>query len=482
MTPEASARMVRALAAQHAARVIETHISWVLLTGDLAWKLKKPLHLPFLDHRTLAARQFSCAEELRLNGRLAPGLYLGIDAITGTPDAPVIAGDGEPIDYAVRMRRFADGALFSERVEAGLLQAREVDALAALLADFHDQAPRADAAMGFGTFELRRDAALAAAAGAAQRSGEPLPDLQAWIGQQATQLAPLWADRLATGHVRECHGDLHLANLVRLPGATEGEPGTVAAFDGIEFAPTLRWIDVLDDVAFTVMDFAARGRGDLAFRLLNGWLDRTGDHAALPALRFACVYRALVRAHVHALRGAQAAARHYVGQARAWATAAEPRLCITHGLPASGKSWRSLAWLQDHGAIRLRSDVERKRLFGLPMLARTHEAGVDAYTPEATHRTYAELLARGRIALAAGFPVVLDAAYLRRTERDAACALAREMGVPFAILDCEASMAVLRERIAARQGDPSEANLDVLERMAAVAEPLSAEEADCVER
>lgn len=482
MTPEASARMVRALAAQHAARVIETHISWVLLAGDLAWKLKKPLQLPFLDHRMLAARRFSCEEELRLNGRLAPGIYLGIDAITGTPEAPVTGGEGAPIDYAVRMRRFADGALFSERVEAGNLQAREVDALAALLADFHTQAPRADTAMGFATFELRRDAALAAAAGAAQLTAEPLPDLQAWIEQQAAQLAPLWADRLASGHVRECHGDLHLANLVVLTGAAQGEPATVAAFDGIEFAPALRWIDVLDDVAFAVMDFAARGRRDFAFQLLNGWLDRTGDHGALPALRFACVYRALVRAHVHALRGALGTARHYVAQARAWASAGEPRLCITHGLPASGKSWRSLAWLQAHGGIRLRSDVERKRLFGLPMLASTHEAAVDAYTAEATQKTYAQLLARGRIALAAGFPVVLDAAYLRRAERDAARSLAREMDAPFTILDCEASMAVLRERIAARRSDPSEANLDVLDRMAAAAEPLTGDEVGCVER
>ncbi|WP_374669401.1 AAA family ATPase [Ramlibacter sp.] len=481
MTPEASAHMVHALAAQRGARVIETHISWVLLTADRAWKLKKPLHLPFLDHRTLAARQFSCAEELRLNGRLAPGLYLGVDAITGTPEAPVIGGAGEPIDYAVRMWRFADGALFSERVEAGTLQAPAVDALAQLLADFHAQAPTADPAMGFGTPEQRREAALAAAAGAAQRMEEPLPDLQAWIDHEADRLTPLWTERLAQGHVREGHGDLHLANIVLLEDGDAQRPSTVAAFDGIEFAPALRWIDVLDDLAFAVMDFAARGRRDFAFRLLNGWLDRTGDHAALPALRMACVYRALVRAHVHALRGAREPARHYVAQARAWSAEGEPRLCITHGLPASGKSVRSLDWLQTHGGIRLRSDVERKRLFGLPMLASTHAAAVDAYTAEASQRTYARLLDQARIALQAGFPVVLDAAYLRRDERDAARALARVLGVPFAILDCAAPMAVLRDRIAARRGDASEANLEVLERLATVAEPLTADERGCIE-
>ena len=467
-----TADIVHELARGLRARVVETHISWVLLADDRAYKIKKPVRLPFVDYRTLESRRHFCEEEVRLNQRLAPGLYLGVTRITGTRRSPRLDGGGPLLDYAVCMARFAPGALFSERIEAGALRDAEVDALALLLADFHTHAPVARASDGLADVAERRNSALAALAGVAAVASVGGSDtttaLAAWLEHEATVLQPLWTQRVADGHVRECHGDLHLDNVV-----TWG--GQVIAFDCVEFSPALRWIDVIDDLAFAVMDFDAFGRRDFAYRLLNRWLDHTGDHAALPALRFAVVYRALVRAQVESLRGAAraAAARRYLATAEAWTRPGQARLVITHGLPGSGKTTQSQQWLEANGAIRLRSDVERKRLFGLAPSDSSYAQGVDIYRAGDSARVYAHLLERARPLLAAGYPVILDAAFLRRAERDDAHALALSLDVPFSMLACGATMPVLRKRIRARKGDASEANVQVLERLAKLAEPLT---------
>ena len=468
--------LVAALARDLRAELIETHISWMLLAGDDAYKIKKPVRLPFVDYATLQARRTCCEEELRLNRRLAPSLYLGLARITGSHRAPRLDGPGPALEYAVRMRRFPAGALFSERLEAGTLTGEQVDQLAALLAGFHAGADSTRLRNGFASAERRRQVALAAFEGASPiASGAERSQLAAWLDAESQALAPLWTARKADGCVRECHGDLKLDNIVLLDGA-------VAAFDCIEFDPALRWIDVIDDIAFAVMDFCARGRRDFAFRLLNGWLDRMGGHAGLPALRFSVAYRALVRAQVEQLRGAghETAARRCLECALSWTQSAPPRLFITHGLPGSGKTFQSQRLLEREGAIRLRSDVERKRLFGLRMLDDSHAQGLDLYGEPATARTYAHLMATARVTLRAGYPVVLDAAFLRRRERVQARALARDLGAAFFIVDCEAPLPVLRERLLARSGDASEADVAVLERLRAAAEPLDADELACV--
>jgi len=463
--------LVHALAGVLHARMIETHISWVLLAQDRAYKIKKPVQLPFVDYASLQARQRFCEEEIRLNRRLAPSLYLGVAHITGTPGSPVLDGDGPTLEYAVRMRRFAPGALFSEKISAGNLGTEDIDELAALLAGFHESAPRAEAGSGFADAHRRRQAALAALEGIRPMMDETAHrDLRSWLDTEAAALAPLWTDRLANGRVRECHGDLHLANIVRLDGG-------VAAFDCMEFDPALRWIDVLDDMAFVVMDLWAHQRKDLCFRFLNAWLDRTGDHGGLPALRFSVVYRALVRAQVEQLRDAgSTAARRYLSAALAWAGPGNARLFITHGLPGSGKTFASQQIVEREGAIRLRSDVERKRLHSLGMLEDSRAMGVDIYQAETTGRTYAHLLAVARTALQAGYPVILDAAFLRRAERDQAHALALALRVPFCIVSCEAPLPVLRARLLARRGDASEADGTVLDRLRETAQALSARE------
>ncbi len=469
--PVAAARaLVEALARALPATLVETHISWVLLGAGTAWKIKKPVRLPFVDYGTLEQRRHFCDEELRLNRRLAPSIYQGVARITGTRLAPTLDGPGPVLEYAVRMRRFPDGALFGEQLAAGTLRGEDVDRLAWLVVGFQRQAAPLDASAGFAPPQQRRAVALAALNGAgAIATATEQALLRDWLIASAAALLPLWTARRQAGAVREGHGDLHLDNVVSVDGAVE-------AFDCIEFDPALRCIDVLDEIAFAVMDFSARGRDDCAWRLLNLWLDLTGDHGALPALRFAVVYRALARAHVAQLRGDAGAGRRYLDTALAWTRPAQPRLVITHGLPGSGKTFRSQQLLERDGAIRLRSDVERKRLFGLGLLERSSEHGLDLYGGDATARTYDRLFTLARELLRAGYPTILDAAFLRSDERRQAHAVARELGVPFAILHCEAPPALLRERLLARRGDASEADVAVLERLQAADQPLTEDE------
>lgn len=464
--------LVAALAQRLRAESIETHISWVLLAQDLAYKIKKPVRLPFVDYSTPAARRHFCEEEVRLNRRLAPTLYLGVTRITGSLDAPALDGPGPVLEYAVRMRRFPHGALFAERLAAGALSHREVEKLAALLAGFHCGTAAPLPAGDFASPSQRRAVALAALEGARTVASEAEhARLRAWLDAAAQALIPLWTARRERGRVRECHGDLHLDNIVSLDGE-------VAGFDCIEFDPALSCIDVIDDIAFPVMDFSAQGRRDFAFALFNDWLDRTGDHGAVPALRFSVVYRALVRCQVARLRGSgqEAAARRYLEGALWWTRPQPACLYITHGLPGSGKTWQSQRLLEREGAIRLRSDVERKRLFGLGMQEDSRAKGLDLYSAQATARTYEQLFASARIVLQAGYPAVLDAAFLRRDERAQAHALARDLGLPFYIIDCEAPLHVLRERLLARKGDASEADIAVLDRLRTVATPLDESE------
>ena len=470
----------------HPVQLVETHISWVLLTEGLAYKLKKPVRLSFVDFSTLALRKHFCEEELRLNRRLAPALYLRVVPICGTVQAPRIDGPGEPIDYAVCMRRFAAGALLSERVLAGSLLPEHLDSLARRLARFHGEAPltplspptpQCDAAervMGPVRSVLQQ---LRQHVGA-----ERVGALESWIDAQAKALRDTWSTRRRDGRVRECHGDLHLANVVLIDGEA-------TAFDCVEFDPALRQTDVMADVAFLTMDLKAHGRSDLAFRFLDAYLQCSGDYAGVPVLRFYEVYRALVRALVGCLRarGEDAHAPSdpdYLACAERMASGAcnAARLLITHGVSGSGKSTVALQLLAVAGAIRLRSDVERKRLFGMTALERSGERA-HIYAADATTRTFNRLAQCARTALQAGYPVIVDAAFLRHAERDSFRALADELDVPFTILDCTAHEARMRERVAARAasgGDPSEADLEVLERQLRFREPLSGAERACV--
>jgi len=465
--------------------LIETHISWVLLDGQHAWKIKKPVTLGFLDFARLDARRACCEEELRLNRRLAPELYLEVVPIRGEAQSPRLDGEGPAIEYAVRMRQFASGALFSERLEAGTLDAQAVERFAVRLAAFQLEAPWAGASEPWGSAErVRADTALALdGIAAAARSSS------AWVGAmrerfeaKASRLARVFEMRKRQGWVREGHGDLHLANVVVLDSQ-------VTAFDCIEFDPGLRWIDVQNDAAFLAMDLLAHDRADLAFRFLDAWLGALGDYEGLAVLRYYLAYRAIVRELVASIRRGQredsSAIPRYAGLASRLLESRQPRLLITHGVSGSGKSHAAGRLLERSGAIRIRSDLERKRLHGLGALARSHSALDEGlYATDASASTYARLLELAEVSLRAGWPTIVDATFLRAADRDRFRELAERLDVPFSILACEADEAVLCERVDARfarGADPSEADVKVLERQLSCREPLrTAERASAI--
>ncbi len=471
------------------AQLIETHISWVLVCADTAYKFKKALRFDFLDFSTLAARRFYCREELRLNRRLAPAIYLDVVAISGTPDQPSIEGGGEAIEYAVKMRAFEQQALWSHRLDNRLLAPEEIDALAQKVARFHLAIPSAPEESAWSTpaglHSIAEDNLVSLKRLAkADETQQQLAELSAWQTQQEDTLRETFVLRKQTGYVRECHGDLHSNNILTWRGRVE-------VFDCIEFNESLRWIDVMNDLAFTLMDLEYRERPDLSARLLNRYLQESGDYEGLAVLRYYRAQRALVRAKVADLRAEQlealaagtaaSEARRYLALAARETRPAQSALMITHGYSGSGKSVFSRALLELLGAVQIRSDLERKRMHGLSAHVDAGAApGHGIYEPLATEATYRRLAALTRSIVASGLPVIVDAAFLKKTQRDAFAELARELEVPFLIFDLRADEAVLRARITARReqggGDPSDASLEVLAHQLATSEPLSAQE------
>ena len=462
------------------AQCLQTHLSYVLLWGEFAYKIKKAVDVGFIDFRALSARQAACQEELRLNRRLAPQLYLDVIEIRGTPAAPTFGGDGPLLEVAVRMRRFDAQAAWDARLAQDRLTVAEVDQLAQRIARFHQAAAVAPAHSPWRAPQRLGTATQAVLARLAQWvPAATLAPLIDWVSSRRSVRDALATQRALAGWVREGHGDLHLANLVTLDDGP-------TAFDAIEFDPALRWADVIEDIGFAVMDLMARGRPAWGWRLLNAYLDVTGDDAALGLLPDIIAYRALVRcmvAHLSAAAGPPAHAvdaRTYQALASHWARARPaPQLVITYGLSGSGKSTAALQWACAAGARRLRSDVERKRLFGLAAGEDSSSIAGGIYTAQATANTYAALLARADTVLGAGFSVVVDAACLRRAERAPFAALARQRGALFSVLVCEAPLTERLARVQARRAhghDPSEADEALLIRQQAWAEPPTPDE------
>lgn len=489
------AALMRHLAATQpgaAPRRVRTHISSLILTeadgapgGEgRAYKLKRPVRLPFLDFSTRARRRHFCEEELRLNRRTAPDLYLDVVPVTGSVEAPVIDGEGEAIDWVLRMRRFDPGDELRVLAVSGALAAADIDALAAHLAAFHAAlpplGPRAQPAKTTWQWASESlDELLSHPGRPAACSPQAVAALRGTLGARFDSLASLQRDRAAHGFVREGHGDLHLGNLVRWRGQ-------VMAFDAIEFDPALRCIDVIDDVAFTYMDLRAHGLAPLAWRFINAWAERTGDYAGLPLLDAFAAYRALVRAKVALLDDDSAGfARYWPLATRLAQAAGTPRLMLTMGLSGSGKSTVARLLAEGQGAIRVRSDVERKRLHGLAPMDRVapgSAAQARLYGREATRRTYARLGELTGQLLAGGLNVVVDAACLRQDEREAMRQLARRHGAAFTLVSCTAPQALLLSRLEARTragDDPSDATPEVLALQQRVQEPVPADWAAC---
>ena len=468
---------------------VETHISWVLLTGTYAYKIKKPVALGFLDFSTLALRREACFEELRLNRRLAPQLYVDVVPIAGPAERAAVLGPGEPIEYAVRMLEFPQADQLDRLLEAGRLDEADITRAALRIARFHDDAPCVDPGSDFGSAHAIRHsvgetlrALIPLAVDMAQR--EAVETLVAWTRNRLDALEPAFATRREHGCVRECHGDLHLGNLARI-----GDE--VVPFDCIEFNAELRWIDVISDIAFLMMDLAYRDRSRFAFRLTNAYLEARGDYDGVAVLRFYLVYRALVRALVALLRRKQlppkAAAAAAAGDAAAHLQLAQrlasppaPVLFLMHGLSGSGKTRVSSGLMERWPAIRVRSDVERKRLLGLAADQSTRSGiGAGAYSRDTNEATYRRLADAASTGLSAGFSMIVDAASLQHPQRERFRALAAAHGVRFVIVSCVAPEAELRRRLRERiahGADASEADEAVLDGQLDQDEPLDASE------
>ncbi len=464
--------------------LIETHISTVFLAGDYAWKLKKPVNFGFLDFTSLEQRKHFCDEELRLNRRLAPDLYLDVVKITGTPEHPVIGGEGQPLEYAVKMRRFKQEELFNNLLADEKLDDQLIREVGRIAADFHAGAERATPEMPYGTAKAVFDPMQQNFDQLRELITDPeqlqqLDRLERWTQARYAALQDTLNQRKQDGYIRECHGDMHLGNIA----LTDGQ---VAIFDGIEFNDFFRWGDVMSEIAFLTMDLDHRGANRLSNIVLNEYLESGGDYDGLILLRFYQVYRAMVRAKVSSFRLAQDLSESerkevleqylgFVNLAEHYTRLNQPALILMHGLSGSGKTYISGQLAPELNAIRLRSDVERKRLNALSADSNARSApGAGIYSQEMTELTYGHLAGLAKKLLSSGFVVIVDATFLKQDQRACFSNLAQH----WLILAITADEASLKSNILQRseQVDASDADLDVLAHQLESQEPLRPDE------
>ena len=483
LRPEAYPHAVRAIT------LVETHLSWVLLTGDYAYKIKRPVRFAFIDLSTYERRAHFCAEELRLNRRFAPELYLEVCDIRESDGLAHIGGKGRLIERCVRMRQFP------ERQELDKLLADDriaPDALAEFgrnLADIHARLPMAGAEQRWGRPALIRSVILENLDEYVRAAAALDVDHTDWTLRSAFEArldaaTACMAERRRTGRVRECHGDLHTRNIVQ-------REGRLIAFDCIEFEPAFRWIDVAEELALLLADLEARGRPRHAHAFLSGYLARSGDYAACRLLDMYKAHRALVRAKVAALEVASASDERIAKRARAEHDAhlrgarsdlasKRPRLILMSGLSGSGKTWLAQRIAPELGAIHVRSDVERKRAAALAEHATSESAtGAGLYTQENTAQVYEHLARCANDILSGGYSAIVDATFLKRAQRRRFQQLAQQLDVPLQVIQCDAPENILRERVMSRQSagkDASEADLAVLDWQLQNHERIGAEE------
>ena len=473
--------------------VVETHISWVILTGDYAYKIKKPVKLEFLDFSTLQQRYFYCQEELRLNRRIAADYYLDVIAITGTKTNPAFNGTGRPIEYAIKMKQFPQDCQLDRLLARGKLELSHIRSLAESVADFHGNIATSDPEDRFGTPATIKDATdkcfdVINAFLTKADDARNLSDIQEWCDIEHARCCDIFRRRKQQGYIKECHGDMHLRNIA----FTNNK---ILIFDCIEFEEDFRWIDVMSEIAFVVMDLDSRNQPEMASEFLNYYLEQTGDYRGLEVLRYYLVYRALVRAKVDCIRAHQADIsasekqeamtefQRYIGIAKSYLQTPKSSLVIMHGLSGSGKTWVSSMLLRKERMIRIRSDIERKRLLSRNVMGtNTHTvppSPANLYSANATDMTYNTLYNAAYSMLDNHWSVIVDATFLKRDRRGRFQTLAETLSVNYYILECIANRDALVDRInhrLATGSDASDATEQVLKQQIDVIDGLSENE------
>jgi uncharacterized protein len=442
----------------------ETHISWVLLAGRYAYKIRKPVDLGFVDFTAREQRATDCKEEIRLNRRLCPDVYLGVVDVVRRQSRLCIGGSGQPVEPAVRMRRLPESGMLPNLLASGAADHRLMRRLGHHLARFHASAATGNGVDEYGSLPTVRSNWDENFAQMNPRLGQMLSKdtnraISQFVDRWLRERAALVERRVANGRVREGHGDLHAASI-----CVEGR--RLQLFDCLEFAPRFRCGDVAAEVAFLAMDLAHRGRADLAAAFVNAYVEASDDSELLSLLDFYCCYRAYVRGKVMSMRLDQhlpadeaqtieAEATAYFDLAWAYAGGfGGPVLLVAMGLPASGKTTLGQALAVRLGLVHLSSDLVRKELVGVrPTEHVRAEFGQGAYAPSMTRRTYSALRRRAATWLRRGQSVVLDATFGRPEEREAVRRLAARLGARMAVVVCEADDRTIRARLASRSQD-----------------------------
>jgi aminoglycoside phosphotransferase family enzyme/predicted kinase len=458
--------------------VVQTHISVVFLAGSFVYKIKKPLHLEFLDFSTLEKRKHFCDEEVRLNRRLAPDVYLGVVRIVDTPEGLRFEAEGDAVEWAVKMQRLPQEATLQQRLYRNEVSPELLETIAGKLASFHASASRSEHIASFGRFDLVannvRDNLVQAATQIGKTISQPVFErLGALFEQALGDCHALIADRASQSVPCDTHGDLRLDHIYLFPD--RAPPGDLVIIDCIEFSERFRYADPVADVAFLAMDLAFHGRRDLARQFSDAYFRASGDEAGRRLLSFYVSYRSAVRAKVHGLTAqeselSESQRARSLTRARAhWLLALvelevpqrRPALILIAGLPGVGKSTLARNLAERAGFQRIRSDVVRRELSGTGDRLDNPRVESGKYSPEWTERTYAECLHQAEAYLFQGKRVIVDANFRLESQRQQFLESATRWGVPSALLLCEASEITIRARLQTRTGDASEADWPV---------------------